>query len=426
MKSVFLRLCLLYAVLSLSGCAGIARGVTEAVLERKAEDTRQCEVTGPRFSGVAASLAQQEPSNPHRTTKVLAVHGISKHLPGYSTRLKSKLVRELGLDLVSDTYKEIRIRDARFANADGTPEEIGILRITQHLNRDRTKELLFYELTWSQISDPDKAELAFDNSVEYGFRRADANNLLKTFLNGTIPDLLVYRGSGKEKINAAVEQAICWTFSGDWNDLPDKASSSCNAKDKDMSRNILDDDYFFVTHSLGSRITIDTIAHAAQMVEQGAGDTPFFRALRQKEFTVFMLSNQLPLLQIGMEKPVVTGQADHYCRADGDKYDDRIFSRLNVVAFSDPNDVLSYPIPSNYAAENLDSRLCARVVNVDINVTPVNDSLGIAFANPLEAHGGYWDDDRVVSLIKDGMSREEGDAPVPGRCRWTESVDGTP
>ncbi len=77
--------------ISLSGCAIIAQGVTEALLKKDEEeqDTRVCEVTAPAFAGVESYLRKQEtePANdgkiPPRAVKILMVHGIGMHLPRY-------------------------------------------------------------------------------------------------------------------------------------------------------------------------------------------------------------------------------------------------------------------------------------------------------------------------------------------------------
>ena len=39
------------------------------------------------------------------------VHGIGRHLPGYSARLTEHLMRELKLDVMVEDYKEIVLRD---------------------------------------------------------------------------------------------------------------------------------------------------------------------------------------------------------------------------------------------------------------------------------------------------------------------------
>ena len=420
--------CLLLIAVSISGCGSVAKGVTEAILEKEApEDKKLCEAKGTSFSGVRQSLESQEQNGSKKTTKVLMVHGISKHLPGYSTRFREKLVTELGLPLVSSDHKEVLIRHKDFKDENGDLEELGVMRVTRHMNEDKTQEMLFYELTWSQITDPEKAELEFDNSGEFSFKRAGLNHTIKTFFNNTVTDLMAYRGTSKDKINFAVAQATCWTFAGDWEDIPFDGAHFCDINKRDISKDIIEDDYFFVTHSLGSRITVDTIAYAASLSQtkgnESANARRFFDALKDKEITVFMLSNQLPLLQLGREKPKIAGQTAKYCSPKASYRDDRIFDQLNLVAFSDPNDILSYPIPPRYADKNIDSRLCPEVINVNINVTDVKSAFGLEFANPAAAHSGYHEDDRVVALVADGLMRNNMNDLVADKCRWIQTTE---
>lgn len=418
---------ILLSIFILNGCGGLAKGVTEAVLEQKTGDTKKCEIKGKPFQGVRQSLLSQSQEGANKTTKVLMVHGISKHLPGYSTRFREKLATELGLTLASDGYKEILIRDKEILNKNGSLKELGVMRVTRHSNHAQTQEMLFYELTWSQITDPDKAKLAFDDSGEFSFKRANVNRTMKIFFNDTIPDLMAYRGNSREAINTSVSQASCWTFSGGWQDLPPDGAHFCDLIKNDFSKTILRDDYFFVTHSLGSRIVIDTLSLAAILSKQIKNSHEnlqrFLDVLKQKEFTVFMLANQLPLLQLGRNEPNVVGQAQKYCPTTAPHHDERIFTKLTMIAFSDPNDIFSYPIPPRYADKNLDSRLCSQIINVNINVTKVEDVFGLEFANPLLAHTGYEGDDRVVALVADGLERNKMNTLIAEKCRWIETTD---
>ena len=79
-----------------------------------------------------------------------------------------------------------------------------------------------------------------------------------------------------------------------------------------------------------------------------------------------MLSNQLPMLQLGRKLPEVTGQWDAYCRADGEHYNSRVLSETSIIAFSDPNDILSYVIPQGFVDQYIDPRLCADTTNINI------------------------------------------------------------
>ena len=61
-----------------------------------------------------------------------------------------------------------------------------------------------------------------------------------------------------------------------------------------------------------------------------------------------MLSNQLPLLEAGREGQQVTGQIGAYCGPSPTK-PGRFFAKTEIIAFSDPNDLMSYPVPDKFA-----------------------------------------------------------------------------
>ena len=77
--------------------------------------------------------------------------------------------------------------------------------------------------------------------------------------------------------------------------------------------------------------------------------------------------------------------------------------KTQIIAFSDPDDPMSYPVPDKFADQYIESRLCPSVTNVSINVAAVNSLLGLGeVANPLSAHSGYGPDERVGALIARG------------------------
>jgi hypothetical protein len=145
------------------------------------------------------------------------------------------------------------------------------------------------------------------------------------------------------------------------------------------------------------------------------------QAFRERDVKIFMLANQLPLLQSGLEPASVRDAVPAYCLPDGAHYAERMFKETELIAFSDPNDLLSYPIPDRYVRERVDSRLCPRQVNVTINVARVSSLLGLGeFANPLAAHVDYEDDERVIGLITRGIGQPETAPVVEERCTWLE------
>jgi len=419
-----IKKCLLPISLSiflLSGCASIGRGMTEAFMGRfNSEDTRVCQVRGQSFAGIAPGLAK-----PHGKTKILMVHGVGDRLPGYSTELMEKLSNQLKLTAKSSSFKDIQLMS--FSDPE---KKLGNLRVTRLQNENKSKELWFYELTWSEITRDQKSILAFDNSGEFSFRRATVNNMLKTFTNDTAPDPIIYLGESRELILRSFAQAFCWMGKDSWDDIPGNGRHGCDFTNT-INENFNYDEIVFISHSLGSRIVIDGLTRIVSMLERPNQksilhtiDKTKREALQKKHVHIFLMSNQLPLLQLGRELPEITGQKTNYCMPNGSNYTSRLFAKTSIVAISDPNDLLSYAIPQDFTEKFLDSRLCINVTNVNINVASVFEAFGMGkIANPIEAHVGYSRDDRVVALIAEGIGNGHTAPIVKDRCEWTEITD---
>jgi hypothetical protein len=84
---------------------------------------------------------------------------------------------------------------------------------------------------------------------------------------------------------------------------------------------------------------------------------------------------------------------------------------------------LSYGIPPGFAEKYIDSRLCARITNVNINIAKVMDAFGLTdLANPMQAHVGYDTDDRVVAMIAKGIGNPGTSPLVKQRCEFVKEV----
>jgi len=404
---------LLIIAAQLSGCASLGKGMAEAFLEKQQlADTRLCEIWGKSFKGLSPFLNSKQGK-----MKVLMVHGVGDHLPGYSTQFVEKLAKELDLPVMSTQYKNITLTSRLDSS-----KNLGNLRINRLLSKDRSKELLFYELTWSVITAKQKEVLAYDNSGEYSFRRAEVNNMMKKFSNDTGPDPIIYLGESREDIQVSFGQSFCWMTKSSWDDLPDDVTQACSFNDDSAAANIQVDQYAFISHSLGSRIIIDGMQRIASLLDKR--DVDFSEALKTKEIPIYMMSNQLPMLQLGRKLPDVSNQKAAYCQPNGEKYNQRMLAKTPIIAFSDPNDLLSYAIPHGFVEKYLDSRLCIDVTNININVATILDAFGLGkFANPIDAHVGYDTDDRVVALIAKGIGNKNTANVVNDRCRWVETIE---
>ncbi|MFZ9038286.1 MAG: hypothetical protein ACO3DT_09470 [Gammaproteobacteria bacterium] len=400
----------------LSGCASFGRGVTEAILDQQTEDTRQCWITGREFDGLERLYDRVDGSSVGRL-KVLKVHGIGSHTPGYSQRLQNGLIEEFGFTAMDETVKQI---DMVHSGHDG---ELGTLRIHRYIDPERSREMLFYELTWDPIVEQEKQLLSFDNTAESSAHRVPFNHTLKTFANATLPDALMYNSRYREPIQLSIGQAICWMLSEKWENLPNGEAVSCAVQQEDYMSKVNTSGLAIISHSLGSRISIDALQTLVSRISEHSN----FREISAKSQTtpvyLYMLSNQLPLLQLGQPLPEVHDQVESYCVAGGERYDERFLKRLQVVAFSDPNDLFSYAVSPEYIHRHVDSRLCPEVTNVLLQVAPVTSILGLQeVANPQTAHTEYEVDSRVLKMLVSGFGKTHGQDEIRERCEFIEAI----
>ncbi|MFZ1430744.1 MAG: hypothetical protein WAS21_28755 [Geminicoccaceae bacterium] len=418
----------LLAMLVIAGCESFGRGVTQAVLTgsgEPAEDKRSCEVEGRPFTGIEPYLRAQDKLPPFGASvgdrsevKVLYVHGIGTHVPGDGTTLRQTLAKALGLDIRAPRPKRIVIASPSFP--DQNLGEINVSRLTDAQHR---RDLLFYELTWSPITQPDKELIAFDKEQDYVLRRAAVNQAMRSFINDVAPDPLAYAGEKREPILVSVTQSICWMVSRSWSDLPELTEGAyCGSSLPGVGSRVQLDDFVLITHSLGSRATLDAMQRLTNLPMSA---DPHLKQIADtfatRDIQVFMLSNQLPLLEAGREGQQVVNQIGAYCGPGATK-PGRFFDKTEIIAFSDPNDLMSYPVPDKFADKYIESRLCPSVTNVTINVVTVNSLLGLGdVANPLGAHLGYAGDERVGALLARGAGNPDVAPIVAERCTWRET-----
>jgi hypothetical protein len=412
--------------LLLAGCTSFARGVTEAMLSRESEDTRMCEAEGVPFEGIEPYLSRQDSLPPigdadssRPQVKVVYVHGIGTHRPGHGTELMQNLTRSLALDVRSPRPKTIAL-----VHPENSNQSLGELTLFRFTDEYRKRDLVFYELTWSSITQPSKESIAFDESDVYRSRRASVNQAMRSFINDIAPDPIAFAGNKGGLILTAIGQTLCWAMSTTWSQLPESTAGKSCELDSDFGSRATIDEFAFITHSLGSRAIMDSL----QTIARRAYDPDVWRdrdagrlteALRERELQLFMLSNQLPLLEAGQDPQEITGAEAEFCGPDALRSNERFFKRLQMVAFSDPNDVMSYPVPETWVQSYVDSRLCPKVTNITINIANVRSLPGLGtFADPLAAHTGYDEDERVGGLMAKGAGHADVAPIVRERCTW--------
>ena len=415
--------------LLLAGCAEFARGLTEAVLDsasREREDDRMCEAQGAPFVGIEPYLEHQDSLPPigdadsaRPQVKVVYVHGIGTHRPGHGTDLMQNLTRSLALNVRSPRPKTIGL-----VHPDDPNEQLGELTLFRFTDEQRRRDLVFYELTWSSINQSARDSIAFDESDVFRSRRASVNQAIRSFVNDVAPDPIAFAGNRGGLILTSIGQSLCWAMSTTWGQLPESTKGKACKLDGNFGSRAAIDEFAFITHSLGSRAMMDSLQRIVRMAYQpnvrGERDARrLTEALRERELQLFMLSNQLPLLEAGQDPQEITGAAAEFCEPDSPRSNERFFKSLQMVAFSDPNDVMSYPVPETWVQSYVDSRLCPKVTNVTINIAGVRSLLGFgSFADPLAAHTGYNKDERVGGLLAKGAGHADVAPVVRERCTW--------
>ena len=424
-------LSLFSCLLLLAGCESIAKGITSAVLDSREdqEDTRLCVAEGAPFPGVMPYLEKQdslppiEEGNVERPqVKLLYVHGIGTHTPGHSIDLMQNLAASLDLEIRAPRNKRIVLKAPQMPD-----QELGEMNLARFTDQARQRDFVFYELTWSPINKDAKEAVEFDSLDVYKNRRASINQALRSFVNDVGPDPIAFAGNKGDAILTSISQAMCWMWSSTWSELPEETvDTACELNEKFGSRAAIDDSAI-ISHSLGSRATMD----ALQAIVRRADDPEIATnpdvarltdALKNRDLQFYMLSNQLPLLEAGQDPQEKTGAEAEYCGPNAPLPDQRFFKSLQMVAFSDPNDTMSYPIPAEWVETYVDSRLCPKVTNVTINIAQVNSLLGLGeLADPLTAHIGYSADERVGGLIAQGDGHKSIAPIVEERCTWLET-----
>lgn len=401
------KLSLYLLLLCLTGCASFERRLADDIVHSDAVKLNRCEIEGFVYPGVDAELKQPE------VLKILMIHGVGTHHPGYSDKLQQNLANNIGMNVISRQSKNIKLLDP---SDHQTP--IGNLRITFWQNEEASKNMLFYELTWSEITTPDKQIIAFDTTEQYSEFRVPFNNMMKEFLDNVLPDPLVYVTDPHNLILNSSKQSICWMLTTDWNNIPNGQAKVCNIGIAKQAKQLASQNTMFITHSLGSKILMDSITDIAEQIADSPVPPADRQALRQKKITVFMLANQLPILQISHPQPKIHNQINAYCTPQGSKYQNRIFRGLNIVAFSDPNDILSYAIPQEFTDKYIDSRICPFVTNVSVNVAPEISAFGVGIVNPVSAHIDYDSSPKVINLITRGTENFSQDQSLREQCHF--------
>ncbi len=340
------------------------------------------------FDGLL-SLAESLP--PSSSVKVLWTHGMCTHPASWVDDRMRRLVVSIG----------------------GSPQTLSVRPIGSHGAMLRTERIKFQSttidvlfLTWSPLTAPYKAALAYDHSKQHGgdfpYTRATLNRELKHGLvNDCMTDVVVYGGANGVNIRRAAEDAVCEAMGGRLE------GGSCNVPVGGSPAALA-----FITESLGSKLVFDAILNVWMDAQRSTDKTAVDRVATSLAATrmMYMVANQLPLLDAAG-----TSAAERAWAAASEGPPPRgnardvfaLFSRarlhapptsgpMTVVAFSDPNDLLSYRlVPGHLGGDLRDFRV--------INVIVSNDTTYFNYVErPDTAHCGYTWNAYVFGMLAKG------------------------
>jgi hypothetical protein len=344
------------------------------------------------FDGVAHLLDKAG------TVDVLLVHGMCTHDAAWANEAAENLYATMGGD-----PSQVNL----------TPSPVGTTGITlfQQTLALPSGSLRVNAILWSPLTTPLKADLCYDQTVKskgctapeaakaYPYQRARANRQIKdALLNDCLSDALIYQGKARVEINErmqdAIKQAVGAT-GGHIGATPDAGSTV---------------PMVIVTDSLGSKVTFDAIFKLAS--PHGRSKEMVGISLFNRTAQVFMRANQMPILGLAdkyLDGTLKIAQDDAGFPADpiqglirqrNDKPGPRSSSLPTVVAFSDPNDLLSFALVGSPHAAG------AGYPIVDVIVS--NDKTYLGFIElPNNAHSDYKKNEDVKQLIACGKPRSK-------------------
>jgi hypothetical protein len=334
------------------------------------------------------------------TVKLLTVHGMGNHPAGYSRELTDGLAERLGILLVKQDPDELLEVGIPGPN----PPRATLRRLCY---ASATRRLEVFEVTWAPLVHDLKKHLLLDFDAAHRGERALVNGALKaSLIDENLSDPVLYLGASGSYMRSAVKQSLCRLLNATMNP---PGTDGCQEPSLEANAVVA-----MVTFSLGSAITFDAVE---ELEQQQSGPGSAAHALLGSTARVFMLANQLPLLALAAAQPGQAGAAGsaHALASSAAAKPQTSLAKilriresiavehikesakaLEVVTISDPNDLLSYPLPVWLA----DQFPAARLVNVTTIIA--QRFLAGTVANPMQAHTGHLRSRKVMKMLVDG------------------------
>jgi len=337
----------------------------------------QLDSSGPlAFNGISDHLKQGN-------VRVIWIHGMCDHDYRWAVDRRDALFKAVGASpgIVEGVYE-----------ADAPYTVHGVAKVGS--SRLDTRHIV-----WSPLSTAFKDRLRYDDAPAPGedrnerfpYERAKLNKQLKqTLMNRCLIDAVVYAGPNGDRIREWVKGQVCEGLGGS------TSAGQCRLRSGPAPRTVL------VAESLGSKLLFDALRSIWD-------DNSSRRQAATEQFasvqSVFLLANQIPLLDAA-DRPATTIKAAgagagtlDFLSVLAEPRQPTVKSAvelpdLQVTAFTDPNDLLSYRLSGK--GLHFDR---VKVINVIVSNAPTY--LGL-FEMPDAAHCGYKWNRHVMGAVAFG------------------------
>lgn len=346
------------------------------------------------FDGIAGAMAIGRPLD------VILVHGMCTHDASWATEAVQALYASLGED-----PKEVKLVERTVAGS-------GILLYQQELPT-RRGPLRMNAIRWSPLTTPLKGRLCYDQTNKsatcpadeakktYPYRRARLNRMLKdTILDDCLSDAMIYQGKARDEISQQMQKAVLQAIATSGGS-PTPMAAALHARAAEAVPQ--DRPLIVVSESLGSKVAFDALDQLSKRPTTAAAADRTWNRITQ----IFMGANQLPILALADR--TLDGTVAR--AAGGNGYaEDPIASLVQrraaqpslagvnpprIVAFTDPNDLLSYILVPSANATGYSV--------TDVVVSNDSTLLGLV-ERPDTAHLGYRTNETVRRLMACGTS----------------------
>lgn len=310
---------------------------------------------------------------------------------------------------------------------------VGFIGWSQYRSGNADRTLNLFELSWDRATEllqkaileldedyEERVELDEDLKPSEGGRnreadRAPVNRWLKKFVNQKLGDPVIYLGRYGDSIRRVVAGGL-------------SAIAEAGMADGEYV-------YSIVSDSLGSRVVFDALGCAL-----GGSGTPSceylhpdpgfqeielvgLKTLSARTTQVFMNANQLPLLALAHVRPPGETESKEQwlkrfpCEDGGPGLrgypgkEKVLDGRVQIVAFTDPNDALSYHLTERFRKKctHLGGREARPVDFINVRISNAKWNVLGLVANPDQAHSdGFRTNKQARRLLVEGYRPEPG------------------